>query len=51
MKQLIITGPDRILYAIRDLVDSLWDADHRGEQINQLECEMADTNDEVSDEK
>jgi hypothetical protein len=42
MKQLIITGPKTILDAIENLVNGIWDADHRYEALNMLNAEIVD---------
>ena len=42
MKQLIITGPERILEAVENLVLVIWESDNHYEGLNMLKAEMSE---------
>lgn len=39
-KKLIIVGPDRIICAIRELVEAIWEANYNGDDIDTLNTEI-----------
>lgn len=40
MSKLVVTGPDRILEALRDLIEAIWESDHRYEMLDKLKTEI-----------
>ena len=44
-QKLIITGPERILIAIRDLILAVWEADYHDESIDALEAKIVEVGD------
>jgi hypothetical protein len=40
IKKLVITGPERVLESIQALIYAIWEADHKYEMLDELECEL-----------